>query len=775
MPYVFRGPFLRAGPEYHSRPRKEGLVVTHGAPRGPVRATLGSFVGRRQELTRLRSLLSETRLVTITGPGGAGKTRLAEELASSVARSFDGGVAVAYLAPATSAANALEITATATGVRAGGVSELQRQLADYCGERALLVVLDNCEHLADAAAELAASLLRSSEHVRVLATGRRPLHVPGEQIYPLGGLGTDAALELFIDRARRAVPDLSFDDEARTVAIHICSRLESMPLAVELAAAQLRTTGLSALALRVERDAAGLSTRSPLAPERQRTLRQAVAWSHDLMSEAQRIVWRRLSVFSGGFTLGAAEQVVAMPPLDTASVAGLLGDLVDQSMVVFDSATDRYRLLEVLNELAGERLAEAGEERTLTERHRRWLVELVSACDETWHGPEQARILDTLESEAANIRAALERCRRDDAGPDGLRLADSAFAYWIGRASLAEGARWYASFLGRSGDLALEARAHWRAAYLATFCFDFATAHQMLDQASRILDSAEDRRDRAYVRAVRAGLLLYEHPEQCAEARRLADELAADATAEPMARSWASLVSAIASLVLDDFARCRDTCLAAETAMRLAGDRWSLERILVFLAHAEWKGGHSEAAEAHLLECIRIDQAMGDLGHLAWAADTLGWVTLDLGKPERAARLLGLADAAWIRSGARLAAPFQRCHDDAMARLRQALGETKLASETAKGRDLDGVPAFAFILGTGSATQARIDRDAVLSARELEIAALVADGLTNRAIAEHLFLSPRTVEKHIEHVMNKIGVDSRAAIAAWHAKNATTP
>ena len=405
-------------------------------------------------------------------------------------------------------------------------------------------------------------------------------------------------------------------------------------------------------------------------------------------------------------------------------------------------------------------------------RHRGWLVELVASCDRRWYGADQPRILETLDGEAANLRTALERCRRDHADPDGLRLASGAFVYWIGRASLVEGARWLASFLGFSDDHALEARAHWRAGYLATFCLEFAAAHRMLDQASAILDSAGDPVDRGSVRAVGAGLLLYEHPEQCAEARRLADELAADPTAEPMARSWAALVSAIASLAMNDFSRCRETCLAAAATMRAAGDLWSLERILVFLAHAEWKLGDIQAAEAQLLECVRIARAMKDLGHLAWAADVLGWVSLDLGKRDRAAQLLGLANAAWIRSGARLAAPFQRCHDDAVARLKQALGEARLAAELEKGHDLDGVQAFPFILGERSATAPSVDERSELSARELEIAACVALGLTNRAIAERLFVSPRTVEKHIEHVMNKIGVDSRAAVAAWHAKRA---
>lgn len=747
---------------------------TRGTRVAPAPGPLGSFVGRRQELTRLRTLLSETRLVTVAGPGGAGKTRLAEELAAGMTRSFQGAIAFAYLAAAQTAAEVLDLTAAAVGIRGSGQQDLRQQLTDYCAAHPYLLVLDNCEHVAGPAAELAACLVASCPRVRILATSRRPLHVPGEQIFPLGGLGTEAATLLFVDRARRAIPDLALDGTARSHVARICSRLESMPLAVELAAAQVRSIGLAELAERVERDASGLSTRSILAPERQRTLRHTVAWSHDLMDEPQRIVWRRLGVFSGGFTLAAAERVVALPPIDAAAVPDLLGDLVDQSMVVFDAATDRYRLIEVLREFAHERLEASGEEARVTEQHRRWLVDLVGECDRRWYGPDQPRILDVLEREGANLRAALERCRREHADLDGLRLANGAFFYWLARASLVEGSRWYAEFLGRSGDPALEARSHWRAGYLATITMDLPLAERLLARASAIIAETGDPVDRAYARVILALALLWQHPEEHERARRLAQETATDPTADAMARSWASIVLALRALALHDFAACRDLSLAAETPTRAAGDLWSLERILLFLAHGEWQLGELAAAEAHLIESVGIARTMDDLGHLAWAADALGWVTLDRGNPARAARLLGIADSAWIRSGAGLAEPWRPWRDSAMTRLSEALGAKRLAAEMGAGRDLAHGAAFAYVLDESPPASPRESRSSDLSARELEVAALVADGLGNRAIAERLFLSPRTVEKHIEHLMNKIGVDSRAAVAAWHARSGTT-
>jgi len=274
----------------------------------PARGALTSFVGRRRELGRLRVLLADSRLVTITGPGGAGKTRLAEEFAAGLARSFEGGSAVAYLAGAVAPDQVAEVVAAAVGLRSRSARGLEAELISYLSDRQLLLVLDNCEHLAAASATLAAEVLRDCARIAIVATGRQPLHLPGEQLFPIGGLGPDAAIELFADRARRVVPDFAVDEATRPLIEEICARLDGMPLAIELAAAQVRGLGLAGLTQRLAGHLADLASRSTVGPERQRTLRQAIAWSHDLLSDAQRIAWRRLSVFSGGFTLDAARR-----------------------------------------------------------------------------------------------------------------------------------------------------------------------------------------------------------------------------------------------------------------------------------------------------------------------------------------------------------------------------------------------------------------------------------------------------------------------------------
>jgi non-specific serine/threonine protein kinase len=720
-------------------------------------------------------LLADSRLVTITGPGGAGKTRLAEEFAAGLARSFENGSAVAYLAGALAPVEVAEVVAAAVGLRSRGARGAEAELISYLGDQRLLLVLDNCEHLAAASAALTAEVLRACARVAVVATGRQPLHLPGEQLFPIGGLGPEAAIELFADRARRVVPGFAVDEAARPQVEQICGRLDGMPLAIELAAAQVRSLGLAELTHRLAGHLPDLASRSTVGPERQRTLRQAIAWSHDLLGDAQRIAWRRLSVFSGGFTLDAAQHVAGSDPIEPDDVPPLLGDLVDQSMLIFEPAADRYRLIEVLREFGHEQLVQAGEASLVAEWHRRFMVGLAEDCDRRWFGPDQARLIDAMHAEAGNLRSALENCRAAGAAADGLRLANGAFWYWLTRASLAEGLRWYRAFLGRSGDAALEAQAHRKAAYLATLRLDFAAARELLTQAFGFAAAAEDPLERAFARLMSALVIVYERPGRSEDARRLCGETLEDPAADTMARQWALIGSALASLALADWQESRRAAIAGADIGRHAGELWGRELSLRFLAHAEWQLGHHNQAEAALVECLHIDRQLGDLWHMAWSTEALGWVAADTGRFDRGARLLGIAAGLWAQTGSRLADPWQAWHAAAMGHLCERLGTVRLAAAIEAGRALTRAEALAFALQEARPLAAELAPEpAPLSARELEVAALVADGLGNRAIAERLFLSPRTVEKHIEHMMDKLALGSRAEIAAWHARRAPT-
>ena len=256
------------------------------------RPTSTSFVGRRDELARLRALLAGNRLVTITGAGGSGKTRLAEELVAHLARSFDAQIAIAYLADLGGLEEVGDVLATAVGLRGGG--EPLAALVEYLGSRRFLLVLDNCEHVREASAELATALLRSCGGVTLLTTSRRPLLVPGEQLFPIEGLPDDPAVTLFTDRVRLSTPSFVLKEDQRPEVVRLCARLDGMPLAIELAAARLRYLGLAELAERLSGHLADLGSAEAVTAERQRTLRGAIDWSHDLLDDRQRILWRRL-------------------------------------------------------------------------------------------------------------------------------------------------------------------------------------------------------------------------------------------------------------------------------------------------------------------------------------------------------------------------------------------------------------------------------------------------------------------------------------------------
>ena len=728
---------------------------------------LTTFVGRREELSRLRALLVRSRLVTITGPGGSGKTRLAEQFVGSLGRSLDDRVAFVYLADARASVEVVDAVASSVGLRgrAGKPGEI---LVEYLRRRRQLLVIDNCEHVSDTVAALASELLKQCPGVTIIATSRRPLSVPGEQLFPIEGLRDDAAVNLFVDRARQASPDFDLSDEGRGIVADLCAHFDGMPLAIELAAARTRHLGLATLARRISGHLADLDSGPMSAPERQRSLRGAITWSHDLLGDAQAILWRRLCFFSGGFTLAAAERVAAVAPIDRDRIDPLLADLVDQSMVVFDFEHDRYRIIEAMREYGLERLREADEESAVAVHHRAWMVERAEVADRSWFGPNQAEVLDEMTAEAQNLRAALEWCRGTGAYDDGLRLSTASLWYWVTRASLGEAARWFESFIGLSANPGLTARASWRAGYVAVLQGRHHEARELLERADELAEQVDDPATRAYAGIITCLRVMYEQSGE--DALALARAGLADPAADAMCRCWALIGIGLASFLRHDWEECRRASLAGIAMCDDVGETWNKELHLRSLAYAEWQLGDPRAAESTLFEALRIDRRLDDVWHLAWSTETLAWVSADLGRDERAARLLGMAAGFWAQSGSGLAGPWRGFHAAATDRLRNRLGDRRLAKGIAAGMRLDRVAGLAFALEEGQASVAGSTDGVGLSPRESEIARLVGEGLGNREIGERLFLSSRTVEKHVEHVMNKLGVDSRAEIAAWQAR-----
>ncbi|MER7723713.1 BTAD domain-containing putative transcriptional regulator [Streptomyces sp. NPDC096323] len=436
-----------------SRPSAPALPA---APQGNLRARLTSFVGREHDIDALRGDLSRARLVTLLGPGGAGKTRLSQEAAESFdPASWPDGVWLAELAPVDDPETVPEAVLGALGaretvLRGAGAEELRAaersagdrgageplsRLTEHCSRRRMLLLLDNCEHVIEAAAALADHLLARCPGLTVLATSREPLGVPGEFVRPVEPLPDPTALRLLAERGAAALPGFRVDaDEATAAAAaEICRRLDGLPLAIELAAARLRMLGPQQIADRLDDRFRLLTSGSRTVLPRQQTLRAVVDWSWDLLAEDERTTLRRLSVFAGGCTLEAAEAVCADGPRHARDVAGLLGSLVDKSLVVAAPAADgqmRYRLLETVGEYATQRLDEAGERDAVERRHLVHFRELARTTDPLLRGAGQRAAIELFQREYENLRTALRHAVAARDEQESLCLVISLSWYW---------------------------------------------------------------------------------------------------------------------------------------------------------------------------------------------------------------------------------------------------------------------------------------------------------------------------------------------------------
>ncbi|WP_037885638.1 winged helix-turn-helix domain-containing protein [Streptomyces sp. NRRL S-646] len=683
---------------------------------GNLPAAITSFVGRRQETAEIRRLLGMRRLVTLTGMGGVGKTRLALEVAAASREEFADGVWLVDLAPVCEASAVAAAAAGALRVPDLGALPVMDQLTGYLAGRRALLVLDNCEHLVEACAELAGTLLSAAPELRILATSRHTMGVTGEHVFTLAPLAQDDAVELLRDRAV-AVWERSHGDEAGHAAIaRLCADLDCLPLAIELAASRLRTLTVGQLTDRLENRFALLTGGSRTAPAHQRTLRAMIDWSYELCAPAERLLWNRLTVFAGGFSLEAAEGVCCGEGIAEAEVLDLLDRLVAQSVVLTCKADGqrRYRLLASIREYGRERLADSGEQDELRRRHRDFFLALAHRIDRNWYGPGQVENLARLRVEHPNLLAAL-----DYEGDPRSRLALVAALrwHWCAGGFLSEGRRQFERVLAAAPESGPErARALLVAVWAAQTQGDLATADRWLDEADALGEWLGD----PWVRIQASGLRGVSAQNQGRPRDSICryEEALAAMTAlgdECEAASW-RLALAFSQAHFGD-PRAAQTGAGFTAAARASGDRWGRALVLMALGHDAWARGDREATETLVRSALEGMRGFNDYAMVGRMLELLAWATAAGGAHERAARLLGLADALWHDAGSsicafgpQMAEWHARCEQAAIA----ALGEASYRQAFAEGgthRARAQAVDFALALDTDSGAGPACGRD----------------------------------------------------------------
>ena len=670
-----------------------------------------SFVGRRGELAEVRRLLAGSRLVTLTGVGGVGKTRLALRAAAGLRRAFRDGVWLVRLDQLREEALVAQAVASTLGLQDRAGYSLEAALAGYLAGRHLLLLLDNCEHLVDAAAKLADLLLRAAAGLRVLATSREPLTIDGETVLavpPLGApdpgqqltpaeLGLVPAVRLFAERAAQVVPGFAVTEANMAAVAGICRRLEGLPLALELAAARLPVLSPEQVDARLG-DRLGLLTRGSRARlARQQTLRASIGWSYELCSPAERRLWARLSVFAGGFELDAAEGICADHRLAAGDMLGLLAALADKSIliVVHGAGVARYRLPEVLREFGQERLHESGEDAALRRRHRDWHERLARRADTGWLSPQMTDLAARLSREHANVAAAQDFCQAEPGEAEaGLRIAMHVWPlYYWGAGHVSEGRYRLGQALARAGEPTVwRARGLLLAGFLAAVSGDRGAVQPLLAQGTGLAGQLGDPATRAFAAWAAGHVRLFagDLPQATAQ---FEDGLAVLPAAAVHARQRARLLigRAMAAGLAGDEQRavaCHRELAALTEADGEFSRRWSSAWSLWALGAAAWRRGDLDRAAGLHQQSLRLrrNDRMGP----AFCVEALAWIAASRHQDERAAVLLGAAAGLWQSIGTTLDGhqPLAGHHRDCERQARQALGETAFQAAYHRGRAL---------------------------------------------------------------------------------------
>ncbi|WP_242613230.1 ATP-binding protein [Herbihabitans rhizosphaerae] len=756
------------------------------SPANTLPAELTTYVGRRAEILEVRRLLGAASVITLTGPGGVGKTRLALRVAAASRSTFPDGVVFVALADLHEPALLMNTVASRLGLENRSVMSAIDVIVDHVRNRRMLLVLDNCEHMVEPCARFVEALVTACPGLVVLTTSRQSLGVAGERVLPLPplsvpdtgaaptGLDQYDAVRLFVDRATAIVPAFTITEDNVTDVVTLCRRLEGHPLAIELAAARLRALSVRQVTERLDEQLTVLTGGSRSGPGRHETLRAMVDWSYDLCTEPERLLWGRASVFSGSFDLDAAEQVCSGDGLDRDAVLDVLDGLLDKSILLReeDDGLARYRMLETMRQYGEDRLRSSGDLLRMRRRHRDWCFAMTSRFESEWIGPDQVAWIDRLRREHPNLRVALDFCAGDPAeAAVALRTVLSFKEYWIIR-GLTEGRMWLSRLVAAAPDDAPgRGHAQWIAAFLALVQGDIPAFEASLGDAAGVAERTDDDRIRAYVYHVRAyQALIGDQMSEAMELFGIAKDMFRQ-LGDQGGELWSTYNYGLALSLGGELAAgrrvlwdCVDTLVSNGEVFWRSWTLWSV-------GAAEYLRGDIDEARKACKEVLLLQRRVHDRVIVAFAMTVIAGCAAHSDRPREAAQLLGGAATVWRSLGAspnNYAAFVEPIRKDTELVAGQ-LGFDEAAREFMVGAAWPTEDAVAYALGEKRAGNgATVGRtDSPLTKRETEIAGLVAEGLTNRQIAVKLSIAPRTAETHVEHILTKLGFTNRAQIAAW--------
>lgn len=772
-----------------------------GSPTLHLPTYLSSFIGRKQEITEIQQRVAANRLVTLTGPGGCGKTRLAYEAARGMQDEFVDGVWAPEFASLLDGALLPQAVASSLNLGEQSGVSLTRTLIDHLQSLQALLIFDNCEHLIADCALLVQTLLVSCPNLKILATSREPLKVSGEAVFDVPPLSMpdpqpwrrpsspkqalpvyerSEAVRLFVERASSAAPKFSLDVENGPWIAEICRHLDGMPLAIELAAARVRSLSLRQIAGRLDDRFKLLTLGTRTSPERQQTLLATLDWSYELLTKEEQLLFRRLSVFAGGWTLEEVEDVCFDDRLQPSEVLDLLTSLVDKSFVMTTSfkGENRYGMLETVREYAKQRLTESGEQSRVQQKHAETFLEIVRkmVSGGSWLvWPRDANSVKQLEMEHDNFRAALGWSANHDL-ETAVQLAAKLAQFWQQRGYLGEGLKWFETILSSGHEISEPVRAESLLfiGYLSLYSGEFERVESVLKQAEEIYRKLNNPNGIGwqlvwlawakvakgdYVEAIKLGQQACAILGKQEGANGTGVALAAVGEAEYLSGHFAEAEKTIGRSL--DFFR--------ETGILFAAGRRLTRLSQIALAQNEMERA-AELARQGLIACVTA----GDDSGVTMALAAMAAITEKEGEPRRAATILGAVAGLREIYGAAFwffdQLEYDRCYEAVRSQLDSSF--FKAAMEKGHAFNLDQSVQYAL---QGETQTEDLQAFGGLSAREREVASLIAQGKSNREIAAVMTVSEKTIETYVTRILNKLGFDKRVQIAVWAVERGLGP